>query len=125
MSVYVGTKSKIVDKTGAKEVLIICLFKNRKSATVAQTLKSVCKKAILKTNSGKRLAKKGFMYNIVMVKQKKALTKLSGNQIFFKSKGAVLLNKENGSLSYRIIGPISIELRFNYLKTLSYTNYII
>ena len=65
------------------------------------------------------------MYNIVLVKQKKALKKLSGSQIFFKLSGAVLLNKEDGSLSYRIMGPVSIELRHRYSKTLSYANYII
>jgi len=123
MSLYVGSNVKIVDRTGAKSALIICLFKNRRFINVAQTIKSVCKKAIQKTSSGKRLAKKGFMYNIVLVKQKKALTKLSGNQIFFKSSGAVLLNKEDGSLSYRIMGPVSIELRFKYSKTLSFANY--
>jgi len=123
--VYVGTNVKIVDKTGAKRVLIICLFKNKKKAQVGQTLKSVCKDAITKTNSGKRLAQKGRMYNIVLVKQKKPMKKLSGTQIFFKAKGAVLLNKEDGPLSYRLSGPASIELRHKYSKIMSYSNYII
>ena len=30
MTIYVGTNVKVVDRTGAKKVLIICLFKNRK-----------------------------------------------------------------------------------------------
>jgi ribosomal protein L14 len=99
MSIYVGSNVKVADKTGAKKVLIICLFKNRKKVDVAQTIKSVCKKAILKTNSGKKLAQKGKMYNVVLVRQKKPLKKPSGNEIFFKSKAVVLLNKENESLS--------------------------
>ena len=49
MTIYLGTNVKVVDKTGAKKVLIICLFKNKKKAKVGETIKSVCKKAILKT----------------------------------------------------------------------------
>lgn len=125
MCVYVGTNVKIVDKTGAREVLIICLFKNKKKAQVAQTLKSVCKKAIVKTSSGKRLAQKGNMYNIVLVKQLKPIKKISGTQVFFKTKGAVLLNREDGPLSYRLVGPVSINLRYKYSKIMSYSDYII
>jgi len=125
MSIYVGTNVKVVDKTGAKSVLIICLFKNKKKVEVGETVKSVCKKAVLKTTSGKKLAQKSKMYNVVLVRQKKPLKKPSGNSIFFKTKGVVLLNKENESLSYRIDGPVSLELRHNYIKTLSYSNYLI
>lgn len=124
--IQVGTNISVVDKSGARIGLCICVLKNLKIANVGDIIIVVIKKA-LKKKTKKKLAQKSKIYQALVVKKKIIKKKLSGLAINFKKKGVIILKRnEKEAFSIRLNGPVSIELRKKgFLKILSMASFII
>lgn len=124
--IQVGTRIPVVDKSGAKVALCICVLRSLVVGTVGDRLIVVVKKAV-KKRTKRKLAQKSKIYHAVIVKHKIVPKKLSGLTVSFKQKGIIILKKgENEPFSIRINSPVSINLRTKgYLKPLSLAQIIV
>ena len=124
--IYVGTNVPVVDKSGAKKALCICILKGLKIASVGDIVIAVIKKAVKKKTT-KKLATKGKIYPALVIRSKKVVSKLSGLKVHFQTKGIILLRRlEKEPFSIRIFGPVSIELREKgFVKILSMASFVI
>ncbi len=66
--VQVGTNVPVVDKSGAKRALCICVLKGLKIANVGDRIVVVVKVAV-KKNTKKKLAQKSKLYQALVVKR--------------------------------------------------------
>jgi large subunit ribosomal protein L14 len=124
--IQVGTYINIVDKSGAKTVLCICVLKNLKIADVGDKIIVVVKEAY-KVQTRKKLAQKSKIYQALVVKKKIIKFGNSGLKVNFADKGAIILKRnENEAFSIRVNGGVSILLREKgFSKILSMANFII
>jgi large subunit ribosomal protein L14 len=113
--IYMQTRLKVADNTGAKEVMCIKVLggSKRKFAGPGDVIVVSIKDAIPR---GK--VKKGTVHKAVIVRTKKGIQRSDGSKIFFDDNAAVLV-KQTEPLGTRIFGPVPRELRKNFLKIVS------
>jgi len=112
-----GSRLKVADNTGAKEIECITVLgrANRAGAEVGDIISASVKDAIPRGT-----VKKKEVVKAVIVRQTKALAREDGSYIRFSENAAVIIDggtKEPRGT--RIFGPIPRELRAGYMKIIS------
>lgn len=107
----------VADNSGARSVMCIKVLggSRRRYANIGDVIKVSVKEAIPK---GK--AKKGDVFNAVIVRTCKGIRRPDGSQIRFDENAVVLLNAQMQPIGTRIFGPVTRELRSdNFMKIIS------
>ena len=115
--IQMQTTLQSADNSGAKKLMCIKVLggSHRQFATIGDVIKVTVKDAIPKSK-----AKKGEVYNAVIVRTKKGVRRSDGSQIRFDSNAVVLLDNKLEPLGTRIFGPVTRELRkLTFMKIIS------
>lgn len=106
--IQMQTRLTVADNSGAREVQCIKVLggSKRRYAGIGDIIKVSVKEAIPR---GK--AKKGEVYNAVVVRTRKGVRRQDGSLIRFDGNAAVLLNANMAPIGTRIFGPVTRELR--------------
>lgn len=106
--IQMQTNLSIADNSGAKRVQCIKVLggSHRRYAGIGDIIKVSVKDAIPR---GK--AKKGDVFNALVVRTKKGVRRPDGSVIRFDDNAAVLLNSQMQPIGTRIFGPVTRELR--------------
>ena len=106
--IQMQTKLNIADNSGARVVQCIKVLggSHRRYAGIGDVIKVTVKEAIPR---GK--AKKGDVYNAVVVRTRSGVRRPDGSLIRFDGNAAVLLNGQLQPIGTRIFGPVTRELR--------------
>jgi large subunit ribosomal protein L14 len=104
------------DNSGARRLMCITVLggSRRRYANIGDVIKVTIKEAIPK---GK--VKKGEIYDAVVVRSKKGVRRQDGSLIRFDGNAAVLLDRQKQPIGTRIFGPVTRELRSEYMKIIS------
>lgn len=111
-----GTRLKIADNSGAKEIeCITVLGKGRlNSGQIGDVVSASVKSAIPRAN-----VKKKEVVRAVIVRQRKPVSREDGSTISFSDNAAVIIDNNGNPRGTRIFGPIPRELRRGYMKIIS------
>lgn len=106
----------VADNSGAKKVQVIQVkgATYRRYANVGDLIKVTVKDAIPR---GK--VKKGEVHDAVVVRTKHPVRRPDGSRIRFDTNAAVLLTSKLEPIGTRIFGPVTRELRENFMKIVS------
>lgn len=106
--IQMQTELTVADNSGARRVECIKVLggSHRRYASVGDVIKVSVKEAIPRGR-----AKKGDVYNAVVVRTRKGVRRRDGSVIRFDSNAAVLLNANLQPIGTRIFGPVTRELR--------------
>lgn len=106
--IQMQTSLAVADNSGAKRVECIKVLggSRRRYAGIGDVIKVTVKDAIPR---GK--AKKGEVFNAVVVRTRKGVRRPDGSLIRFDGNAAVLLNNQLQPIGTRIFGPVTRELR--------------
>src|SRR5699024_8435935 len=98
----------VADNSGARKLMCIKVLggSHRRYASVGDVIKVSVKEAIPRGR-----AKKGEIYNAVVVRTRKGIRRQDGSLIKFDGNAAVLLNNNFEPIGTRIFGPVTRELR--------------
>lgn len=114
------TKLKVVDNSGAKQVMCIQALRGKKGARLGDKVVVSVKEA---HNGGK--VKKGEVHYGVVVRAAMQRGRCDGSQIRFDDNAVVLINKQGEPIGTRVFGPVPHELRKKkHLKILSLADHI-
>lgn len=104
------------DNSGAREVLCIKVLggSHRRYARVGDIIKVTVKDAIPRGR-----VKKGEVMNAVVVRTRKGVRRSDGSIIRFDRNAAVLLTAQNEPVGTRIFGPVTRELRQQFMRIIS------
>ena len=102
------SRLKIVDNSGAKEVLCIKVLggSKRRYASIGDVIVVSVKHALPSGN-----VKKGAVHKAVIVRTSKEIRRMDGSYIRFDDNAAVILNDAGEMRGTRIFGPVARELR--------------
>lgn len=111
-----GTRLKVADNTGAKEIECITVLgrAKRDQAQVGDIISASVKSAIPRGT-----VKKKEVVKAVIVRQKKQIGREDGSYISFSENAAVIIDDAGNPRGTRIFGPIPRELRRGYMKIIS------
>ncbi|VAX05338.1 LSU ribosomal protein L14p (L23e) [hydrothermal vent metagenome] len=115
--IQMQTTLEVADNSGARRVQCIKVLggSKRRYARIGDVIKVSVKEAIPR---GK--AKKGEVFNAVVVRTRKGVRRPNGSVIRFDTNAAVLLNAQLQPIGTRIFGPVTRELRTeNFMKIIS------
>lgn len=115
--IQMQTRLKVVDNSGAKEVMCIKVLggTRRRYARVGDVIVATVKKAL---PEGK--VKKGDVVKAVVVRTKKEFRRVDGSYIRFDDNAAVIIDDKGEPVGSRIFGPVVRELRArNFMKIIS------
>ncbi len=115
--IQMQTTLEVADNSGARRVQCIKVLggSKRRYARIGDVIKVSVKEAIPR---GK--AKKGEVFNAVVVRTRKGVRRPNGSVIRFDTNAAVLLNAQLQPIGTRIFGPVTRELRNeNFMKIIS------
>lgn len=114
--IQAGTRLKIADNSGAKEIECISVLSRGKlrHGQIGDVISASVKTAIPRAN-----VKKKEVVKAVIVRQKKAIAREDGSYISFSENAAVILDNAGNPRGSRIFGPIPRELRRGYMKIIS------
>ncbi|HXH02832.1 MAG TPA: 50S ribosomal protein L14 [Candidatus Competibacteraceae bacterium] len=115
--IQMQTMLDVADNSGARRLMCIKVLggSHRRYAQIGDIIKVSVKEAIPR---GK--AKKGEVYNAVVVRTKKGVRRDDGSVIRFDGNAAVLLNNKLEPIGTRIFGPVTRELRSErFMKIIS------
>ncbi len=115
--IQMQTTLDVADNSGARRVQCIKVLggSKRRYARIGDVIKVSVKEAIPR---GK--AKKGEVFNAVVVRTRKGVRRPNGSVIRFDTNAAVLLNAQLQPIGTRIFGPVTRELRTeNFMKIIS------
>jgi large subunit ribosomal protein L14 len=106
----------VADNSGARRVMCIKVLggSRRRYAGIGDVIRVTVKEAIPR---GK--VKKGDVLLAVVVRTRKGVRRDDGSLIRFDGNAAVLLNAQMQPIGTRIFGPVTRELRNNYMKIIS------
>ncbi len=107
----------VADNSGAKRIMCIKVLggSHRRYAGIGDIIKVSVKDAIPRGR-----AKKGEIYNALVVRTRKGVRRDDGSLIRFDSNAAVLLNSKFEPIGTRIFGPVTRELRGDrFMKIIS------
>ena len=112
------TRLKIIDNTGAKEIMCIRVLggSKRRYARIGDIITATVKKAVPHTSM-----KKGNIVQAVIVRTKKEFRRSDGTYIRFDDNAAVIIDKKTKEpKGSRIFGAVARDLREKgYLKIIS------
>ena len=110
------TRLLVADNSGAREVECIKVLggSKKKFAVVGDIIRVAIKDAI---PTGK--VKKGDVALAVVVRTKNAVRRDDGTVIRFDGNAAVLLTNQKQPIGTRIFGPVTRELRKDFMKIIS------
>jgi large subunit ribosomal protein L14 len=102
------TRLKVVDNTGAKEIMCIRVLggSKRRYGTVGDVIIASVKKAV---PGG--MVKKGDVVRAVIVRTVNGVQRVDGSEIRFDGNGAVIIKEDKTPRGTRIFGPVARELR--------------
>ena len=106
--IQMQSKLGVADNSGARSVMCIKVLggSKRRYAGVGDIIKVTVKDA-----APRGRAKKGDVYNAVVVRTAKGVRRPDGSLIKFDNNAAVLLNNKLEPIGTRIFGPVTRELR--------------
>jgi large subunit ribosomal protein L14 len=106
--IQMQSKLDVADNSGARSVMCIKVLggSKRRYAGVGDIIKVTVKDA-----APRGRAKKGDVYNAVVVRTAKGVRRPDGSLIKFDNNAAVLLNNKLEPIGTRIFGPVTRELR--------------
>ena len=106
--IQMQSKLDVADNSGARSVMCIKVLggTKRRYAGVGDIIKVTVKDA-----APRGRAKKGDVYNAVVVRTAKGVRRPDGSLIKFDNNAAVLLNNKLEPIGTRIFGPVTRELR--------------
>ena len=106
--IQMQSKLDVADNSGARSVMCIKVLggSKRRYAGVGDIIKVTVKDA-----APRGRAKKGDVYNAVIVRTAKGVRRPDGSLIKFDNNAAVLLNNKLEPIGTRIFGPVTRELR--------------
>jgi len=106
----------VADNSGARRVMCIKVLKGskRRYAGIGDIIRVSVKEAIPRAK-----VKKGDVMLAVIVRTRKGVRRDDGSLIRFDGNAVVLLNAQMQPLGTRIFGPVTRELRSNYMKIIS------
>lgn len=108
---------EVADNSGAKRLMCIKVLggSHRRYAGVGDIIKVSVKDAIPRGR-----AKKGEIYNALVVRTRKGVRRDDGSLVKFDGNAAVLLNTKFEPIGTRIFGPVTRELRGDrFMKIIS------
>lgn len=111
-----GTRLKVADNTGAKEIECITVLgrAKRDGAQIGDLISASVKSAIPRGT-----VKKKEIVRAVIVRQSKNLAREDGSSISFSENAAVIVDATGNPRGTRIFGPIPREMRRGYMKIIS------
>lgn len=115
--IQMQSKLDVADNSGARSVMCIKVLggSKRRYAGVGDIIKVTVKDA-----APRGRAKKGDVYNAVVVRTAKGVRRPDGSLIKFDNNAAVLLNNKLEPIGTRIFGPVTRELRSEqFMKIIS------
>jgi large subunit ribosomal protein L14 len=114
--IQMQTVLDVADNSGARRVMCIKVLggSHRRYAGIGDVIRISVKEAIPR---GK--VKKGDVLFAVVVRTRKGVRRDDGSLIRFDGNAAVLLNAQMQPIGTRIFGPVTRELRNNYMKIIS------
>ena len=115
--IQMQSKLDVADNSGARSVMCIKVLggSKRRYAGVGDIIKVTVKDA-----APRGRAKKGDVYNAVVVRTAKDIRRPDGSVIRFDRNAAVLINNQKEPVGTRIFGPVPRELRAkNHMKIIS------
>jgi len=115
--IQMQTSLAVADNSGAKRVEMIMPVggSTNKIARLGDTIKVTVKEA-----SPDGTAKKGKVYNAVIVRTRKEVRRKDGTYIRFDENAAVLIKDDGSPIGTRVFGPVARELREkNFMKIVS------
>ena len=115
--IQMQSKLDVADNSGARSVMCIKVLggSKRRYAGVGDIIKVTVKDA-----APRGRAKKGDVYNAVVVRTAKGVRRPDGSLIKFDNNAAVLLNNKLEPIGTRIFGPVTRELRTQqFMKIIS------
>ena len=106
----------VADNSGAKKVLCIKVLggSKRRYARIGDIIKVTIKEAIPRGR-----VKKGDVMDAVVVRTRKGVRRPDGSIIRFDHNAVVLLNGQKQPIGTRVFGPVTRELRAQYMKIVS------
>lgn len=106
--IQMQSRLDVADNSGARSVMCIKVLggSKRRYAGVGDIIKVTVKDA-----APRGRAKKGDVYNAVVVRTAKGVRRPDGSLIKFDNNAAVLLNNKLEPIGTRIFGPVTRELR--------------
>jgi large subunit ribosomal protein L14 len=106
----------VADNSGARQVMCIKVLggSKRRYAAIGDVVRVSVKDAIPR---GK--VKKGEVLLAVVVRTRKGVRREDGSLIRFDGNAAVLLNAQKQPIGTRIFGPVTRELRSNFMRIIS------
>ncbi|MGL4674467.1 MAG: 50S ribosomal protein L14 [Wohlfahrtiimonas sp.] len=108
---------EVADNSGAKRLMCIKVLggSHRRYAGIGDIIKVSVKDAIPRGR-----AKKGEIYNALVVRTRKGVRRDDGSLVKFDGNSAVLLNSKFEPIGTRIFGPVTRELRGDrFMKIIS------
>ncbi|MGE3319542.1 MAG: 50S ribosomal protein L14 [Candidatus Berkiella sp.] len=114
--IQMQTVLDVADNSGARRVMCIKVLggSKRRYAGIGDVIRVTVKEAIPR---GK--VKKGDVLLAVVVRTRKGVRRDDGSLIRFDGNAAVLLSAQMQPIGTRIFGPVTRELRNNYMKIIS------
>ena len=115
--IQMQTSLAVADNSGAKRVVMIMPIggSTSKIARLGDKIKVAVKEA-----SPDGTAKKGKVYNAVIVRTRKEIRRKDGTYIRFDENAAVLIKDDGTPVGTRVFGPVARELREkNFMKIVS------
>jgi large subunit ribosomal protein L14 len=115
--IQMQTSLVVADNSGAKRVEMIMSIggSTGSTATIGDKIKVTVKEA-----APDGTAKKGKVYNAVVVRTRKEIRRRDGTYIRFDENAAVLIKDDGTPIGTRVFGPVARELRDkNFMKIVS------
>jgi large subunit ribosomal protein L14 len=106
--IQMQTSLDVADNSGAKRIMCIKVLggSHRRYAGIGDIIKVSIKDAIPRGR-----VKKGEVYNALVVRTRKGVSRADGSVIRFDGNAAVILNTQLQPIGTRIFGPVTRELR--------------
>jgi large subunit ribosomal protein L14 len=114
--IQMQTVLDVADNSGARRVMCIKVLggSKRRYANIGDVVRVTVKEAAPR---GK--VKKGDVLYALVVRTAKGVRRTDGSLIRFDENACVLLNAQKQPIGTRIFGPVTRELRSNYMKIIS------
>ena len=106
----------VADNSGARKAMCIKVLgsSHKRYARIGDIIKITVKDALPKAK-----AKKGEVFDAVVVRTKRGVKRHDGSLIKFDTNAVVILNAQKQPIGTRIFGPITRELRDSFMKIIS------
>ncbi len=114
--IYLRSRLKVADNTGAKEVACIGVIgkKNKKYASVGDVITGS-----VKISSPEGGVKKGEVVRAVVVRTHFPIKREEGLVVKFDENACVIIDKQGNPRGTRVFGPVAREVRERFSKIIS------